>query len=343
MRLPPITVAGSGWIRRLLVVLIVLATVATTVLGMRTWGTFTLLRSAYEAGAPQTSSVRPWMTLRYIAATYRAPEAALGEQLQLPPDTDPDTTLLSLARRTGVTPPDYVRRAQLAIAAIASVPFDSSGSGHTGWLGTAGDTFVSAVLAYGYPALTLLLVLGALGAPLPSGLSMVVAGSLAAQGQIRWELLAIVATAASVAGDLGGYGIGRVLGDRFLEVRGHWFGLTPDRRARAEQLFERWGALGVLLSRSLVSLLGPAVNLIAGASRYRFGAFVAFAILGRLLWSSAYLGLGYFAGGGLEPAADFLGSLTGLLVSLALLIGLGVTIRRSNLRSAAFLPEPGSK
>ncbi len=78
-------------------------------------------------------------------------------------------------------------------------------------------------------------------------------------------------------------------------------------------------------------------------SRYRFGAFMVFAILGRLLWSSAYLGLGYFAGGGLEPAADFLGSLTGFLVSLALLIGLGVTIRRSNLRSAAFLPEPRSK
>ena len=344
MRFRSITAGSrSRWIRRLLVVFVVLATVATAVLGLRTWGTFTLLRSAYEAGVPQTSSVRPWMTLRYVATTYRAPEAALREQLQVPTDTDPDRTLLSLAKRTGVSPPDYVRRVQLAIAAVASVPIDSSGARHTGWLGTAGDTFVSLVLAYGYPALALSLLLGALGAPLPSGLSMVVAGSLAVQGQIRWELLVIVATAASVTGDLGGYGIGRVLGDGFLESRGRWFGLTPDRRARAEQLFDRWGALGVLLSRSLVSLLGPAVNLIAGVSRYRFGAFMVFAILGRLLWSSAYLGLGYFAGGGLEPAADFLGSLTGFLVSLALLIGLGVTIRRSNLRSAAFLPEPRSK
>ncbi len=327
----------------MLVLLIVLLTVATVILGLRTWGTFTLLRSAYEAGVPRTSSVRPWMTLRYVAATYRAPEAALREQLRLPPDTEPNTTLLSLARHTGVSPPDYVRHVQLAIAAVASVPFDSSGVGQTGSLGAAGDTFVSAVLAYGYPALALSLLLGALGVPLPSGLSMVVAGSLAEQGQIRWELLALVATAASVAGDLGGYGIGRILGESFLEERGRWFGLTPDRRARAEQLFDRWGATGVLLSRSLVSVLSPAVNLVAGASRYRFGAFMAFAILGRLVWSSAYLGLGYFAGGGLEPAADFLGSLTGLLVSLALLLGLGVSIRRSNVRSAACLPEPGSK
>ena len=129
----------------MLVLLIVLLTVTTVILGLRTWGTFALLRSAYEAGVLRTSSVRLWMTLRYVAATYRAPEAALREQLRLPADTEPDTTLLSLARHTGFSPPDYVRHVQLAIAAVASVPFDSSGVGQTGSLGAAGDTFVSAV------------------------------------------------------------------------------------------------------------------------------------------------------------------------------------------------------
>ncbi|MCO5100833.1 MAG: DedA family protein [Burkholderiaceae bacterium] len=336
--MPSASITGSvrnRWVRRLLVALVLLAVVVTVVLGMRVWGTFTLLRSAYEAGAAQTSSVRPWMTLRYVAAAYRAPAAALREQLGLAPDTDPDTTLFVLATRAGVSPPEYVRRVQLAIAAVASLPLDSSGAMQGDLLGTAGDAFVSAVLAYGYAALALSLMLGALGVPLPSGLSMVVAGSLAAQGQMRWEVLAVLATAASVAGDLGGYALGRILGESFIEGRGRWFGLTADRRARAERLFERWGAFGVLLSRSLVSLLSPAVNLIAGVSRYRFGAFVAFAVLGRLLWSSAYLGLGYFAGGGLEPAADFLASLTGLLVSVALLVALCIAIRRSDARTAA--------
>ncbi len=330
MRFPPIPVVRSRWIRRVLVALVVVTTAATIFFGLRTWGTFTLLRSAYEAGVPQTSSVRPWMTLRYIAATYRAPEEALREELRLPTDTDPDTTLFSLARRTGITAPDYVRRVQLAIATVASVALDPSGADDAERLGTAaGDAFVSAVLAYGYPALALSLLLGALGVPLPSSLSMIVAGSLAAQERLSWKVLAIIATAASVAGDLGGYGIGRILGDRFPAGSGRWFGLTSDRRVRATQFFERWGALGVFLSRSLVSLLGPAVNLVAGASRYRFGLFVLLVVLGRLLWSSIYLGFGYFAGGGLESAADFLASVTGLLVSAALLAGLGVTIRRS--------------
>lgn len=318
---------------RLLVLLVVLVAAAATMLGLRTWGSFKLLSSAYEAGVPQASSVRPWMTLGYVAGAYGAPEAALRAHLGVPPETDPGTTLRALAGRMGVSPPDYVQRVQRAIAAVASVPLDSSAAEQRGWLGAAGDSFVSAVLAYGYPALALSLLLGALGVPLPSGLSMIVAGSLAAQGQMRWELLALIATVASVTGDLTGYGLGRILGASFLERRGRWFGLTAQRRARVERLFDRWGALGVLLSRSLVSVLSSAVNLLAGASRYRLGAFLAAGIIGRLAWSSAYLGLGYFASGGLEPAADFLRSLTGLLVSLALLAGLGMSIRAGPARS----------
>jgi hypothetical protein len=51
--------------------------------GLRTYGSFMLLRSAYEAGAPMTSSIRPWMTLQYVATTYRTSNAALIERLGL--------------------------------------------------------------------------------------------------------------------------------------------------------------------------------------------------------------------------------------------------------------------
>jgi membrane protein DedA with SNARE-associated domain len=89
----------------------------------------------------------------------------------------------------------------------------------------------------------------------------------------------------------------------------------------------------VLLSRSLVSVLSSAVNLVAGAGGYRLLAFVGFGVIGRLAWTSAYLGLGYVAASGLElePAADFLRSLTGFLVALALLGGAGFALRRRRL------------
>jgi membrane-associated protein len=319
----------------LLIVLVVLTAAASAMLGLRTYRTFTVLSSAYDAGVPQTSSIRPWMTLRYVATAYRAPEAALRESLGLPPETHSDTTIGALAERAAVSRSDYIQRVQRAIAAVPSVPLEPPGEEPTGWFGAASDWVVSAVLAYGYPALALSLLLGALGVPLPSGLSMVVAGSLAAQGQMRWDVLVTVTTAASVAGDLAGYGIGHMLGRGFLERRGHWLGLTAARRAGVERLFDRWGVLGVLLSRSLVSVLSSAVNLVAGAGRYRLGTFVAVGIIGRLLWSSAYLGLGYFASGGLEPATDFLRTLTGLLISLALLTWAGLALRAAGNSSSA--------
>jgi membrane protein DedA with SNARE-associated domain len=318
----------SGWVRRLLVALAVLAALAAILFGLRSYHTFLLLRSAYEAGAPDASSVRPWMTLGYVAGTYRAPETALRERLGLPPEIGSATSLRSLADREQRAPLEYVQRVQRAIAEVAPARAASAEPDTTGWLGAAGDEIVSALLVYGYPALAVTLLLGAVGFPLPSGLSMVVAGSLAAQGRMEWALASALAVTASVLGDLIGYGLGRVFGRELLDRRARWLGFTPDRRARVERLVERWGALSVLLSRSLVSFLSSAVNLVAGASRYRLAGFAAFAIAGRLVWTSAYLGLGYGASGGLDHAAGFLKNLSGFLIALALLAGLAVAAFR---------------
>ena len=83
---------------------------------------------------------------------------------------------------------------------------------------------------------------------------------------------------------LAGYGLGRMLGREFFERRGRWLGLTPAVRARIEMFFENWGILTVVLSRSLLSFKSSAVNLLAGASRYRLRLFLPFAIVGRLIW-----------------------------------------------------------
>ena len=57
-------------------------------------------------------------------------------------------------------------------------------------------------------------------------------------------------------------------------------------------LLTRYDLAAVLLMRTLVSSLSAVVKLLAGVSRYRMGRFVALAVIGRLLWTSTYLGLG---------------------------------------------------
>lgn len=323
--------ARSRWEPRVLFALFVVTTLPTVMFGLRAYRSFLLLRSAYEVGAPAVSSVRGWMTLRYVAGTYHVPERGLIQRLGLPPETDSDTSLRSLAEQEGLSPFEYVQRVQQAIVDVVPARTSEPRGESTGWLGAIGEELLVALLLYSYPALGLILLLGALGLPFPTGLSTAVAGSLAAQGRLSWLWAGTVAVTASVLGDAAGYGLGHVLGREFLERRGRWLGYTPARRAHIELLFNRWGVLTVLLSRTLVSHVSGVVNLAAGMSRYRLFAFLPFAILGRLLWTSGYLGLGYGVGGDLEAATDFLKNLTGFLVSLAILVGLGAaTFRRSS-------------
>lgn len=324
--------ARSRWLRRILLVLFAVATVATVVFALRASRSLLLLRSAHQLGAPVVSSIRPWMTLRYVASTYRAPETALIERLGLPPDTHADTSLRSLAAREGLSPFRYVQRVQHAVAGVAPAAATDREDASTGWLGAVGDELLAALLAYRYPALGLTLLLGAIGLPLPTGLSTAAAGSLVAQARMSWLGAGTVAVAASVLGDLVGYGLGRGLGREFLERRGWWLGYTPARQARVTRLFDLWGAVTVLLSRTLVSHLSSVVNLLAGVSRYRLLQFLTLAIAGRLMWTFAYLGLGYAVGDDLDAATDFLENLTGLVVSLVMLAGLGL---------AAFRTGPG--
>ena len=80
----------------------------------------------------------------------------------------------------------------------------------------------------------------------------------------------------------------------------------------------------MFLSRTLASHLSGVMNLLAGASRYRLDVFVIFTIIGRLMWTCAYLGLGYGVGADLEAAAGFLMNLSFFLISLAVLVAFGL-------------------
>ena len=302
--------------RRAALVLTVLAALSSVWFGMRTYNSFVLLRSAYHVGMPQSSSVRGWMTIRYVATIYRVPESVLIAHLGLPPDISSDTSLKSLAEREHISAFKYVQRVQQSLAEIASIAPSSDEGTPSGRWNQFIDNVLSALLRFGYPALALILFFGALGLPLPNGLSAVIAGSLAAAGRMSWSAAILIAITSSVLGDMIAYGLGRFVGGRLLEHWGHWIGYTRDRQARMQVLLQRWGGVLVLVTRTLVSSVSSVVGLVAGISHYRASTFFAFVLLGRILWTSAYVGLGYSIGGSLESATSFLAALTGLLLSL---------------------------
>lgn len=162
----------------ILLAVIVLSGLASILFGLRSYGSFLLLRSAYEAGRPQVSSLRAWMTLDHVAAAYRVPLNELTARLALMPDTSGNDSLKDIADKRGVGRFDYVRQVQRVLGQSTPLPESSQSSGGLS------DRILSALLICGYPALALTLLLGAIGLPLPIGVAAVLAGSLAALGTL---------------------------------------------------------------------------------------------------------------------------------------------------------------
>lgn len=322
-------------IRLIVGLLTVFLIVPTTWFGLRSYGSLYLLRSAYAAGAPKTSSIRPWMTLGYVASTYGIPEERLRERLQVPPATDSGANLKSLADRAGLSPSEYVKRVQLAFADLGRADGASGNGRSAGWLDALNDRVLTSLLNYGYPALGLTLFLGSIGLPVPDGLAMTVAGALAMGGRMNIGWAGAIALVASVIGDIVGYGIGSLLDREVLERRGRWLGLTALRRIRVEALFERWEGLTVFITRTFASYLSSVANLLAGLSRYPFGKYLVLTIAGRMVWTSAYLALGYAVGTDLEAASAFLTNLSVfLLFAVALLASASIATGQLEASSA---------
>lgn len=141
-----------------------------------------------------------------------------------------------------------------------------------------------------YVALGLILAISSAGPPLPATLSLTVAAVAARQGHDNLALLFMVATLATVAGDLTGYAVGRVLGTAL--GRGTWAARWRGRRlggrmaATMAWIDARGGTGGplVFVSRWGLTPIAPVINLVVGVRRYPLRRFVVWDSAGEALW-----------------------------------------------------------
>ena len=178
------------------------------------------------------------------------------------------------------------------------------------------------VSEYGALALFVILAINCLGVPFPTSLIMLAAGSLVEQGEMALLPVLAGSIAGAVAGDQLGYLIGRFGGDRAarpLAAR-----LKAEAAiARAEAFMQKWGGIGVFLTRWLLSPLGPYVNLVAGMTRFSWPSFSFWDFLGESLWVVGYVMLGVTFSRSVQNLASVLGSLTWFLVFAAATLFLG--------------------
>jgi membrane protein DedA with SNARE-associated domain len=136
-----------------------------------------------------------------------------------------------------------------------------------------------------------------------------------------WQVI-IVASTASVLGDQIGYGVAR-WGGRLLVARiSHRMGWEV-RILKAEAHAKRWGALGIFLSRWLVTPLGPWLNVTSGIAEYSWLRFFLWDALGNLFGVVMFVTLGYFFSGQVQAMADILGDLPWVILGFVVAVILG--------------------
>jgi membrane protein DedA with SNARE-associated domain len=166
---------------------------------------------------------------------------------------------------------------------------------------------------YGYLAVFLTILVEGVGIPAPGQTFLIAAALSAAHGKLSLAWVLILACLAAMLGNTLGYLLGRWGGRRLLAK----FKVRGDRLARLEGKFRRYGGVLVLVARFFDGLR-QLNGIVAGMLEMPWKIFMAFNVLGAILWTGVW-GLGtYFLDKEIKPVHSAFGLIEPFVVALTL-------------------------
>lgn len=105
----------------------------------------------------------------------------------------------------------------------------------------------------------------------------------------------IVFYAAAILGNTSNYWIARLFGSRIIDS-GKVKALTPERMAKLDHFFEKYGGLTIVITR-FMPFFRTFAPFIAGTGHMNFAKFTLFNCIGGISWVSLFVLVGYFFGG----------------------------------------------
>jgi membrane protein DedA with SNARE-associated domain len=179
---------------------------------------------------------------------------------------------------------------------------------------------VQSLVQYGYVLLFAFVLLEQVGLPVPAVPVLLGMGALAGAGRMSLVVAFAVAVAASLPPDLVWYELGRRRGSRVLGLLCR-ISLEPDSCVRrTENLFIQRGRKALLIAKFLpgFSTVAPPLAGMVGITRFQF---IALDVAAALLWSGAWMSLGYVFSDALELVASRIARLSN---SIGVVIGAGL-------------------
>ena len=301
-----------------LIPILILLTLSEVYLANKSWRTFQVLSSARELGVSEGAVLRAYMTVGELQSQFQLDSTAL-EVIFGREEIASSNTIKSIALREGRSELELIAAIQ---GQLANKSTSAGSTEEQSLLTKLADYLFDLMSQYGLIILVLVVFLGSLGAPVPAGPMAAMTGVFAFSGGLSALPTALAILFGSVAGDMLIYSIGRRTDPARLVKVGRWVGYTEANRARLERLFDRFGNLTLLLTRSLVAHISAVASLLAGSSRIPVTRFFIYTCCGRTLWLLIYFGAGYLVGSDFTMASSFLSYLSLLLIALAATITL---------------------
>jgi len=186
------------------------------------------------------------------------------------------------------------------------------------------DYLLTYTVIYGSPLIFLVVLIGAMGIPMPTTFLVLAAGAFVHQGVLDVYTVFVTALVGAMLGDSISYWIGHSA-KKFTLTR---FGDLKIWQKAQENLHRR-GGIAIYLTRWLFTPLALPTNLVAGSAGYAFPRFILFGVAGQVTWLLLFGSLGYTFSSRLEGMNELISNFSGVLMGIVLFVmGLFVVRRK---------------
>jgi membrane-associated protein len=129
---------------------------------------------------------------------------------------------------------------------------------------------------------------------LPGDSLLFAAGTFAARDALDVHLLFLLLAGAAIAGDTVNYWIGAAIGPRAFS--GKYRFLNQRHLQRTHEFYERHGGKTIVLAR-FIPIIRTFAPFVAGIGAMNYSRFIAYNVVGGIVWVMAFVYGGYFFGG----------------------------------------------
>jgi len=152
---------------------------------------------------------------------------------------------------------------------------------------------------------------------LPGDSLLFTAGFLASQNVFDIRLLTLLSFIAAVTGDSVGYAIGHKLGRKLFRKPDSFF-FHPDHLLKAEKFYKEHGKKTIILARFL-PVIRTFAPVVAGIGSMEYKTFLAYNIIGGILWAICLPLTGYYLGSLIPDVDKYLLPIIGLIIVVSVL------------------------